>query len=96
MTIEWTGGRRAPGDEVAPIDLRIDHVYLISCKYESDIVANASPARLFDGLLATTGTWDRSDWYEVVAPDEYLALYRACLGAVGLDGHPGHPGRLHP
>src|ERR1035437_2084719 len=38
--IEWTGGRRAPGDEVAPIDLRIDHVYLISCKYESDILAN--------------------------------------------------------
>src|SRR3954462_4384327 len=29
--IEWTGGRRPPGDEVAPIDLRIDHVYLVSC-----------------------------------------------------------------
>ena len=55
LVIEWTGGRRPPGDEVAPIDLRIDHVYLISCKYESDILANASPARLFDGLLATVG-----------------------------------------
>ncbi len=68
LTIEWTGGRRPPGDEAAPIDLRIDHVYLVSCKYESDILANASPGRLFDGLLATTGTWDRSDWYDTVAP----------------------------
>ena len=59
--IEWTGGRRPPGDEVAPIDLRIDHVYLISCKYDSDILANTSPARLFHGLLATSGGWDRSD-----------------------------------
>ena len=53
--IEWTGGRRPPGDEVAPVDLRIDHVYLVSCKYLSRNIANPSPARLFDGLLATTG-----------------------------------------
>src|SRR5580700_1930354 len=33
--IEWTGGRRPSGDEVAPIDLRVDHVYLVSCKYLS-------------------------------------------------------------
>ena len=83
-TVEWTGGRRPPGDEVAPIDLRIDHVYLVSCKYESDILANVSPGRLFDGLLATTGAWDRSDWYETVAPDELVELYRACLDATGL------------
>lgn len=91
MTIEWTGGRRAPGDEVAPIDLRIDHVYLVSCKYESDIVANSSPARLFEGLLATSGTWERGDWYAAVAPDEYVALYRSCVCAVGLEGHPDTP-----
>jgi hypothetical protein len=92
LVIEWTGGRRPPGDEVAPIDLRVDHVYLISCKYESDILANASPARLFDGLLATSGTWDRNDWYAAVAPDEFTSLYRACVTAVGLDGMPDHPG----
>ncbi|MGA3148051.1 MAG: hypothetical protein ABSF33_11300 [Acidimicrobiales bacterium] len=91
LTIEWTGGRRPPGDEVAPIDLRIDHVYLISCKYESDIVANASPGRLFDGLLATSGTWDRRDWYEMVAPEELAALYRSCLAATGLTGFPAAP-----
>jgi hypothetical protein len=91
LIIEWTGGRRPPGDEVAPIDLRIDHVYLVSCKYESDILANASPARVFDGLLATTGSWDRSDWYEAVAPSEFASLYRACLAAVRLDHFPASP-----
>src|SRR3984957_1197382 len=89
--IEWTGGRRPPGDEVAPIDLRIDHVYLISCKYESDILANASPARLFDGLMATAGTWERTDWYAVVAPEELTTLYRACLAATGLTSLPDTP-----
>jgi hypothetical protein len=90
--IEWTGGRRPPGDEVAPIDLRIDHVYLISCKYDSDILANTSPARLFHGLLATTGGWDRSDWYAARAPDEYQTLYRACLEATGLTDLPASAG----
>ncbi len=91
LVVEWTGGRRPPGDEVAPIDLRVDHVYLISCKYESDILANTSPARLFDGLLATSGTWDRNDWYQTVAPDEYVSLYRTCLAATGLDHLPALP-----
>ncbi len=91
LTIEWTGGRRPPGDEVAPIDLRIDHVYLVSCKYESDILANASPGRLFEGLLATQGGWDRGDWYDAVAPDQLAALYRACLAATGLSGYPPSP-----
>jgi hypothetical protein len=89
--IEWTGGRRAPGDEVAPIDLRIDHVYLVSCKYDSDILANTSPARLFHGLLATTGVWDRSDWYATVAPGQHRLLYQACLEATGLTDLPPSP-----
>ena len=83
--IEWTGGRRPPGDEVAPVDLRIDHVYLVSCKYLSRNIANPSPARLFDGLLATSGEWAQTDWYQVVAPDELRALYDACRRATGLD-----------
>ena len=95
LTIEWTGGRRPPGDEVAPIDLRIDHVYLISCKYESDILANASPGRVFDGLLATAGTWERGDWYAAVAPDALAALYQACLAAGRLEGFPATPAGVH-
>jgi hypothetical protein len=66
-------------------------VYLVSCKYESDILANVSPGRLFDGLLATSGPWDRGDWYGVVAPHELSELYRACLSATGLASLPPDP-----
>lgn len=86
--VEWTGGRRPPGDEVAPVDLRIDHVYLVSCKYLSHNIANPSPARLFEGLLATTGAWSQTDWYAVTAPEEYQALYDACRDATGVRGLP--------
>lgn len=86
--VEWTGGRRPAGDEVAPIDLRIDHVYMLSCKYLSANISNPSPARLFDGLLATTGSWESTDWYHVVAPAEYQALYEATVRATGVVGLP--------
>jgi hypothetical protein len=92
--VEWTGGRRPPGDEVAPVDLRIDHVYLVSCKYLSRNIANPSPARLFDGLLATVGDWEQSDWYLRTAPDEYRALYAACRTSTGLDDLPDDPATL--
>ena len=92
--IEWTGGWRPPGDEAAPVDLRIDHVYLVSCKYLSRAIANPSPARLFDGLLATSGSWSQRDWYAEVAPDAYLDLYRACRQATGLDDLPDDPALL--
>jgi hypothetical protein len=92
--VEWTGGRRPPGDEVAPVDLRIDHVYLVSCKYLSKNIANPSPARLFEGLLATAGGWEQRDWYLRTAPDEYRALYAACREATGLADLPGDPGEL--
>jgi hypothetical protein len=89
--VEWTGGRRPPGDEVAPVDLRIDHVFLVSCKYLSRNIANPSPARLFDGLLATVGHWDPGDWYLRTAPDEYRALYAVCRSITGLDDLPEDP-----
>ncbi len=76
------------------MDLRIDHVYLVSCKYLSRNIANPSPARLFEGLLATTGAWEQTDWYEVVAPDELRALYDSCRGATGLGDLPDDPGAL--
>jgi hypothetical protein len=92
--IEWTGGRRPPGDEIAPVDLRLDHVYLISCKYLSHNIANPSPARLFDGLLATAGDWVQTDWYALTAPREYRDLYAACRDATGLAALPDDPGAL--
>ena len=80
--VEWKGTGRAPGDEVAPIDLRVDHVYLVSCKYLSDILFNASPSHVFDDLLvgargSRSGREKRlaGDWYAEVAPAEYEELY---------------------
>ena len=40
---------------MAPIDLRVDHVYLISCKYLSNILFNVSPSHVFDDLLVGGG-----------------------------------------
>lgn len=81
--VEWTGPRRPPGDEVVPADLRVDHVYLVSCKYLSKVLHNAAPQRLVDGLLAQGPTEERGDWYAAVAPDEHHELYRACTVALG-------------
>ena len=86
--IEWTGGRRPPGDEVVPADLRVDHVYLVSCKYFSKILHNPSPARLVEGLLSTAPLGDARDWYVRTAPDEYQQLYELCAAAVPGGGLP--------
>jgi hypothetical protein len=90
--IEWKGTGRAPGDEVAPIDLRVDHVYLVSCKYVSKILFNVSPAAVFDHLLlAGQSRVSRAarevlpgggDWYAEVAPVPYQALYEEVRSAV--------------
>jgi hypothetical protein len=75
--VEWKGAHRAPGDEVVPADLRVDHVYLVSCKYLSRIVVNASPHHLFDRLLAGGQGRRGGDWFQQVAPREYAELYAA-------------------
>jgi hypothetical protein len=84
--VEWKGAIRAPGDEVAPVDLRVDHVYLISCKYLSSILFNASPAHVFDHLLVGAAARARreanADWYSEVAPDAYQDLYGVVRQAV--------------
>ena len=77
--VEWKGAVRGSGDEVAPVDLRIDHVYLVSCKYMSDILFNVSPTHVFDALLvggpARRGRGAGRDWYAEVAPVQYQRLY---------------------
>ena len=81
-TLEWKGSHRPPGYEQIPADLRVDHVYLISCKYGSNILTNSSPANLFDRLLA-----DRrdagNDWFLEVAADAYQEFYAACRSHLG-------------
>lgn len=75
--VEWTGGRRDPGDSVVPADLRVDHVYLVSCKYLSKVLHNASPEALFDRCLSgTRGSRSSGDWFDLVAPAEHQELYQ--------------------
>lgn len=75
--VEWTGPQRSPGDEVAPVDLRVDHVYLVSCKYLSKITVNASPSHLFERLLTGGHGRRAGDWYRQVAPGEHERLWSA-------------------
>ena len=70
--VEWKGAHRPPGYEQIPADLRVDHVYLVSCKYGSNILTNSSPANLFDPRS------DEDDWFNAVAPDSYQLLYHEC------------------
>jgi hypothetical protein len=90
--VEWKGAIRGSGDEVAPVDLRIDHVYLVSCKYMSKILFNASPTHVFDSLLvggpARPGRGLGGDWYAEVAPIHYQHLYELVRAAV-RDGTAG-------
>jgi hypothetical protein len=79
--VEWKGSHRAPGDEVVPADIRIDHVYFVSCKYLSRIVMNASPAHVFDRLLAGGHGKRGGDWFAQVAPDAFQALYASVRDA---------------
>ena len=88
--IEWKGSHRAPGDDVAPIDLRIDHVYLISCKYLSKIMINSSPAHLFDRLLQGGHGTRTGDWYATVAGAEYQELYDAVRSELGISNLPAY------
>jgi hypothetical protein len=80
--IEWKGAVRAPGDEVVPADLRVDHVYLVSCKYLSQIVLNTSPSQLFERLLVGAQNQRSTDWYRAVAGPELEALYDAATREV--------------
>ncbi|MFP5254785.1 MAG: hypothetical protein ACLGI8_02935 [Acidimicrobiia bacterium] len=82
--VEWKGATRSPGDEAVPADLRVDHVYLVSCKYLSRIVLNASPHYLFDRLLAGGQGLRGVDWYRTVAGDELDELCGAACRHVGL------------
>ncbi len=82
VRIEWKGPHRPPGYDLLPADLRVDHVYLVSCKYSSKLLVNAAPAHLFDRGLQDRSDAAAADWYELVAPDELEALYRAVRAVV--------------
>jgi hypothetical protein len=85
--VEWKGPHRPPGDDVIPADLRIDHVYLVSCKHLSKVLLNAGPARLFDRLLVGE---DRGvdNWFDVVARSELERFYLGARALTGIEDLP--------
>ena len=85
ITVDWRGNAKPIDDELVPADLRVDHVYLVSCKYLSKIVANAAPARLFDGLLRTRVPAERTSWFQHVAPNELRALTVVACRDAGVE-----------
>lgn len=94
--VEWKGSHKAPGDEPVPADLRIDHVYLVSCKYLSRNLHNRSPSRVFDRLLGP-GDTDATDWYLRTAPSHYQALYQAAASSfTGAEALPDRVDELMP
>lgn len=74
--IEWKGPQNPPGYDFLPADLRVDHVYLVSCKYLSKVLANLSPPHLFQRLMADRGKRDSVDWYLTIAPEAYRGFYQ--------------------
>ena len=85
--VEWKGPHRPPAYEQIPADLRVDHVYLISCKYGSNILHNASPWHVFDRTLSERAK-NTADWYAEVAPQSYQELYTEVRSHTGLSGLP--------
>jgi len=84
IIIEWKGAHQPPGFDLIPADLRVDHAYLISCKYQSKILSNSSPSNLFDRRLAdrSAGAGQES-WYAVCAPEAYEHFYSCVRRHVG-------------
>jgi hypothetical protein len=83
--VEWKGPHRPPGVDPVPADLRIDHVYLVSCKYNSRITLNAAPRLVFGG--SNGGDADtRADWFAEMAPQETQALYEIVRFETGMVG----------
>jgi hypothetical protein len=76
VRVEWKGPHRPPGDDVIPADLRIDRVFLVSCKYVSKLLLNSGPARLFDRQLVGEARSSVS-WFVETAHPEFQALYLA-------------------
>lgn len=93
LSVEWKGPHKPPGYDSLPADLRVDHVYLVSCKYGSDISGNSSPSNLFDRLLADRARGSEP-WFAMVARLPYDAFYAAVRAVVA--GLPADVTRLEP
>jgi len=91
--IEWRGPIRPPERDPLPADLRIDHVFIVSCKNLSKVLRNPSPSVLFrEGR--TDGGVRGEDWYQIIAPVEYRSLYSAAISHLSLSDFPILPTEL--
>lgn len=91
--VEWCGPRKVRGEFAIPADLRVDDVYLVSCKYESKNLLNSGPAKLFDHRLKETRRGG-SSWYEEVAGGAYQRYYAGVREHYGLSDLPPDVGLL--
>jgi hypothetical protein len=98
QVIEWKGEHKDPVPTPLPVDLRVDHVYLVSCKYGSKVLGNHSPQALFDGLLdgqhSRTKRGEEGDWYRLVAPEAYSRLWDAMRSASCVADLPADPAQM--
>ena len=86
MLIEWKGSHQPPGFDFLPADIRVDHVYLVSCKYQSKILANSSPSNLFLRRLADrTAAPETESWYSLCAPENYQHFYCCVRRHIGRE-----------
>jgi hypothetical protein len=97
IILEWKGAHQPPGFDLIPADLRVDHVYLVSCKYQSKILSNSSPSNLFDRRLADRAAGPGQDpWYAACAPDAYEYFYSCVRRHIGQWLLPASPHELTP
>lgn len=93
--VEWKGAQQPPGFELIPADLRVDHVYLVSCKYQSQILSNSSPSNLFERRLADRSAGPGTEsWYQTCVPHEYGHFYDCVRWYLGQALLPSAPGQL--
>ena len=85
--VEWKGPHQSPGDDVVPADLRIDHVFLVSCKYVSKVLLNVGPSRLFERLLVGEDRTSQN-WFASTAPIEFQEFYEEARAVCGIAGLP--------
>jgi hypothetical protein len=91
--VEWKGPQNPPGHDQIPADLRVDHVYLISCKYGSKILFDPSPAHLFERVLAVR-RGPVVNWFQEVAASEYQTLWGAIETTLSVPGLPAQATNL--
>ena len=106
--VEWKGTGRAPGDEVAPIDLprrprgtwSAASTSPTSCSTSRRPTSSTSRCSLGRAARAARGSGrhrEASDWYTEVAPTEYQALYDAVRDALPTgDGIGARPRARRP